>query len=377
MKKNGANDRSGAHSGGTRANPRCFWAAPGHTWGVERNRQALVARRCWAALVAGLGALPGARGADLLWISELGGFFHEPKNWSLTLSPGPNDDARFSYRDATYTTLFGAGGSVRRLEVGRGNVTFDMQSQTITALLVSSTDGPGLRVADDAGQTSSLTVRGPGRVVAAEGAIATAPGARADLALQSAARINISGLFRMGGSGPGAGSAHVSLNSGTRIMAASATLGSSSTLAGRGVVQAALTNAGTIDPGGAGENGTLTVQGSFNQAATGALTIDVGAGSPAPLADRLAVTGAADLAGSLVVAFLPSYSPSFGDTFTILTAASITGEFTSVTGPALEGVSLVVSYTPTAVTLTVVPAPGVAGLFAVAAIVRRRVRSRG
>lgn len=67
--------------------------------------------------------------------------------------------------------------------------------------------------------------------------------------------------------------------------------------------------------------------GNFTQQANSTLQIDIGA---APLANTLAVGGAATLAGTLAVDLAPGFAPLPSDAFTILTAASITGTFAGV-----------------------------------------------
>jgi fibronectin-binding autotransporter adhesin len=81
--------------------------------------------------------------------------------------------------------------------------------------------------------------------------------------------------------------------------------------------------AGTVAPGNS--IGTLTVTGNYVQGGAGLLEIEVTNGS----ADLLAVTGSAQLGGTLVVKQFGA-APLDGQVYTILTASSVTGTFASV-----------------------------------------------
>src|SRR5262249_38247082 len=94
-----------------------------------------------------------------------------------------------------------------------------------------------------------------------------------------------------------------------------------------------LNNLGTLAPGLS--TGLITVQ-SYQQAAAASLAIDISGTTVDTQYDRLAVSGAAQLAGKLTVAFLGSYAPSAGDSFTVLSAGSISGSFNSMDLPTVK-----------------------------------------
>jgi len=119
------------------------------------------------------------------------------------------------------------------------------------------------------------------------------------------------------------------------------------TLGGTVVWPSDLTNIGTVSPGDSlGGIGTFTVGAAYTQ--TGALEIDLGG-----LAnhDHLEVTGAASLGGTLRLALREGYVPTAGDTYTVLTANSLTGTFATVEAPG--GVAVELATTPTSVTVRV------------------------
>ena len=97
-----------------------------------------------------------------------------------------------------------------------------------------------------------------------------------------------------------------------------------STINGHGdIYTTLLQNQARIAPGNS--IGTLTVNGNFIQGAAGLLEIEVTNGS----SDLLAVTGSAQLGGTLLVKQFGA-APLDGQVFTILTATSVTGTFANV-----------------------------------------------
>jgi len=135
-------------------------------------------------------------------------------------------------------------------------------------------------------------------------------------------------------------------------------------LSGFGTIVGNVKNAGAVTLGNAADpTGTLTVQGAYQQTASGLLNVDLG-GTAVANYDRLALTtaaGVATLAGTLNVARVGGFTPALGNTFDVLTFASRTGSFDTITGLDLEaGVKLQAAFdpvaTPTRLRLTAVPA---------------------
>ena len=95
---------------------------------------------------------------------------------------------------------------------------------------------------------------------------------------------------------------------------------------------------GTFAPGDAAFAGLSTIYGNYAQGA-GTLQIELGGTNPASafqhqsgaFHDRLVVSGAASLAGTLSVSLLPGYTPALSDTLTVMTAGGgISGSFSNV-----------------------------------------------
>jgi hypothetical protein len=95
----------------------------------------------------------------------------------------------------------------------------------------------------------------------------------------------------------------------------------------------------------------------YTQSASGALIIDI-RGLGTANHGQLTATEAVSLAGSLTVKLVDAYEPEMGDTFTIVTGASITGTFDTSNGLVIgNGKQFSVSYNATDVTLEVVAGP--------------------
>jgi hypothetical protein len=111
-------------------------------------------------------------------------------------------------------------------------------------------------------------------------------------------------------------------------------------LNGDGTIIGNLTNAAVVIPGD--PTGTLSIQGDYTQTAAGSLDIKiVGPGAYS----SLAVSGTATVAGALNIFLTAGYNPAVGDSFTILSFGTLSGNFASENGLNLgNGVFLVASH---------------------------------
>ena len=118
-------------------------------------------------------------------------------------------------------------------------------------------------------------------------------------------------------------------------------------LAGAGTISGTVDNAAaSVEPGTSA--GTLTINGGYTQGAAGTLYIQL-TGTSAGQYDKLAVSGAASLGGTLHAEPIGGFVPEVGQQFTVMTFGSRTGEFASISGPGQYDVT----YNATNVTLTV------------------------
>jgi hypothetical protein len=101
----------------------------------------------------------------------------------------------------------------------------------------------------------------------------------------------------------------------------------------------------------------LSITGTYTQLSTGTMNVSIGGTAVGTQYSQLKITGAASLGGTLTVAAINSFTPTVGQTFTVLTAKSITGTFSNTTIAINATEQYSISYTATGVVLTVVSIP--------------------
>ena len=130
------------------------------------------------------------------------------------------------------------------------------------------------------------------------------------------------------------------------------------TLSGAGTISGnvSLGPSATTQPGDAPLAGILAINGNgggnYTQGATDVLNIVIGGATPGTQYSQLNITGAANLNGTFNVTLANGFTPAAGAQFTILNAASVTGQFSSQNLPNLPaGLLWTVTYNPTSVVL--------------------------
>ncbi len=118
-------------------------------------------------------------------------------------------------------------------------------------------------------------------------------------------------------------------------------------LTGGGAISGSVTNAALLNPGA--PFGRTTIGGSYTQTAAGALAITLAGTNPGTGFNSLAVGGAANLGGALVVSLTNGFEPAIGTRFQILSCAGRSGVFSALNVP--TGIS--VNYSNNAVFLVV------------------------
>ncbi len=112
---------------------------------------------------------------------------------------------------------------------------------------------------------------------------------------------------------------------------------SGGSLFGSGTVNYGVVDSGVISPGDSvALTGKLGVTGTYSQTGTGALDMTIGGTTAGTKYDQLNITGTAALNGALNIALASGYTPAVGNTFDILNASSISGNFSTVTGLAIN-----------------------------------------
>jgi T5SS/PEP-CTERM-associated repeat protein len=110
-------------------------------------------------------------------------------------------------------------------------------------------------------------------------------------------------------------------------------------------------NSGLISPGNSAA--TIPIDGNYTQTAPGALLLELASASSY---DQLLVTDNATLAGELTVNLIDGFTPSVGQSFTILMADDVDGTFATETLPSMPNLAFDVIYNAQSVVLTVIPA---------------------
>jgi hypothetical protein len=120
------------------------------------------------------------------------------------------------------------------------------------------------------------------------------------------------------------------------------------TVTGNGTLSSGLVNnVGLVAPGNT--LGALNISGAYQQNPNGELQIELASASSY---DQLLITGNAALGGKLTVTLAGGFIPTFGQTFKILTAGSVSGTFGTEILPAVPNFMFDVVYNPTSVVLT-------------------------
>ncbi|MFO0536348.1 MAG: beta strand repeat-containing protein, partial [Planctomyces sp.] len=149
------------------------------------------------------------------------------------------------------------------------------------------------------------------------------------------------------------------INAGTLNLQGSLTGGgnlditSTATFTGNGTFTGPVAVSGTVAPGIS--TGTLnTGPVTFNSSSTLQLQID---GSSPGQFDALNSSGTVTLDGTLAISMASSFTPTAGQTFTVISATAITGSFNSLTGLTYSGGILLPVRTPTSLILIATPLP--------------------
>jgi uncharacterized repeat protein (TIGR01451 family) len=176
--------------------------------------------------------------------------------------------------------------------------------------------------------------------------------------------LNIGGSFTLNGGVPGANSGTINVNSGGSLAlnGSHATFTNNGTIANSGTVTNAsvfkgtgshtgnvFTNnsGGTVAPGG-----TTGCHSFSSYTNAGTLAIEIGGAAPCTQHDQLQASGTATLGGTLTVTTFGGYTPGTTTSYTILTAATVSGTFATINYPTVCGIAWSIAYNATNVVVT-------------------------
>jgi hypothetical protein len=112
------------------------------------------------------------------------------------------------------------------------------------------------------------------------------------------------------------------------------------------------TGSATFSVGDAGKSAQVKITGTYTQWPNGILSTGIG-GTTVGTQYSQVKAGHATLAGTLAAPLLSGFIPTVGQTFTVVSAGSVTGTFSNATIPINSSEYFAISYTKTSVVLTV------------------------
>lgn len=318
---------------------------------------------------------PGVPGAPTHWLGAASGLWTVIGNWAsnqagtvATAIPSLADNITFSATGAAnQSTTLGADFTINNLTINDTAPVTIAGANTLTlagdpGLTVNSGAGlltissglaftgaaPTVTVNNAAGavfsgavtSAGSLTKAGPGTLVISGTTNVTGP------ANINAGTLDIAtgGTFTATGTTTLASGSTVSVTGALVSPTVNVLLGGN--LTGAGTITGDVNNFGTVNPGAT--VGTLTINGNYTQGGTGLLPTELVV-TPHNN-DKLLISGAANLGGTLLITTAGGLRPNLGDSFNIINAGSVASTFATVINPfAGPGtlIKLVVVYTPT------------------------------
>jgi CO dehydrogenase/acetyl-CoA synthase beta subunit len=307
-------------------------------------------------LSSNLGSLTLASNASF---STVGSF---TSSGALTVNKG----SKFTVTTGTLTNLSGGTlasgtytiGGTLQLPTANGGITTNAANLTLTGTAAKINDGSTSALAGFNNNTGTFALAGgatlttaassfsnSGTVTVAKGTTMTI-GGTGNSYNQTAGTTTVDGTLSAGSSGL------ANVTGGT--IQGAGTLTSANLSVGTSAVGSA-----TINVGDAGKAGLLAITGTYTQLATGNMTGLINGTTAGTGYSQIQVTGTAALAGTINFTVASGFQSSLtlGETFTALTASSVSGTFSNSTIAINATFHLNVSYTATGVVLTVASGP--------------------
>ncbi len=245
----------------------------------------------------------------------------------------PNSQSNNIVTDAASITLTGTSSEI--LNQSNGNAL---------ATLASITNKGSFTLAGNQSFTSAGAISNAGAVKVSSGSTFTV--GNGGSYTQTGGTTTVDGTL--------ATSATASFRSGSMfpIGAGSISFNGGSVFGNGGNLAANVSSSATLTPADSSTStGTLAVTGNYTQNSTGTLNASI---ASATAYSQLSVSGSASLGGTLDIGRLGGYVPPVGASFTILSAGSVSGQFSTVRGTGINGSEhFVVNYNSNNVTVSV------------------------
>jgi hypothetical protein len=251
---------------------------------------------------------------------------------ALSLNVGPGSTAIGTVRMIRASTLSGnvMAGQTIIIEGVRGSLSGPAVNASLTA--AGDFTNAGIIRLTSSGATgsgsSTLTIASGTLTNTAGGQIETLPGTGGGRSISGA-------IINDGSISLGVGTTYSSgtmrnVAPGTIIGGSTLTLGAAAAFVGSGSITANIVNAGQFHVGAS--PGLLSITGTYSQSASGTFHLEIGGSIAGSDFDRLVVSGATSLAGTLNVSKVSGACTETGSSYEFMTFASRAGDFTVKNG---------------------------------------------
>ena len=274
----------------------------------------------------------------------------------LTVNSGSTFSVAGTLSNLSSGTLSGGTytiGGMLQLTSANGGIITNSATLTLTGPSAKILDGTNNALSTFNNNTGTFTLSGNAALTTASsnfsntGTVVVSKGSTLTVGGTTNSYNQTAGTTTVDGTLAGNGTAGISLTGGK--------------LQGAGTLKGNVSSNAAINVGDAGKAGLLAITGTYSQLSSGTLNVSIGGTTVGTQYSQLKVTGTASLGGTLTAGMVNAFTPSVGQTFTILTASSISGAFTNTTIAINTTEHFVISYTSTGVVLTVVAGPATKG----------------
>jgi hypothetical protein len=268
---------------------------------------------------------------------------------ALTINSGSTFTVTNALGNLSSGTLSGGTytiGGTLQMASSNGGIVTNAANLTLTGKTAKILDGTANALAGFANNTGSLTLAGDAALTTAasnfsnSGTVDVATGSTLTIGGTTNSYNQTAGKITVDGTLTGA----VNLTGGT--IQGAGTLKGNVSVGGTGTTP-------TLHVGDSGMAGLLKITGTYTQLSTGTLNVAIGGLTSGTQYSKLTISGAASLSGNLTVNMINGFVPAVGKTFTILSAKSITGTFSTQYIVINSSEYFAVTYTATGVVLKV------------------------